>query len=117
MQELVQLEERGWRALATEGDLGRAFYGSILREDTVMLLPGGLRIDTRDRILESLGSQPWESFRMEGTSVIRLTDSAATVVYKVTAHRKDSLPYVALISSSYARDPDWKLVAHQQTPA
>lgn len=117
MEALVELEERGWRALAADGAAARAFYASVLREDAVMLFPGGLRIEGRDRILESLGTRPWESFRIEDAKVIRLTSGAATVVYKAIAKRQDSPPYVALISSTYVFDQDWKLAVHQQTPA
>jgi hypothetical protein len=48
--------------------------------------------------------------------VVWLTTNAATLVYKATAQRKGSQPYCALISSTYARDPDWKLVVNQHTP-
>lgn len=115
--ELLGLEEQGWRALATEGDAGRNFYEVILREDAVMLFPGGMRIVGRDRILESLAAQPWESFRIEKPEVVSLTPSAAVLAYSVVAHRKGSEPYRALISSTYVRDGGaWKLVVHQQTP-
>jgi hypothetical protein len=116
MQELLELEERGWHALATKGNAGQVFYASILRDDAVMLFPGGLRIEGRERILESLGSQPWDSFRIEDAQVLPLTSSAAAVVYKVTAQREGSEPYVALLCSTYVRATDWKLVVHQQTP-
>ncbi len=116
MRELIELEERGWRALSTEGDASKKFYESVLREDAVMLFPGGLRIEGRAQILASLGSQPWKSFRMENSRVIRLSADAAVVVYKVYAEREGSPPYVALISSTYARDQSWRLALHQQTP-
>ncbi len=117
MREIIELEEQGWRALSTEGEAGRKFYESVLREDAVMLFPGGLRIDGRAKILESLGSQPWESFRIESPTVLQLSNGSATLVYKLTAERKGSAPYVALISSTYARGDAWQLVVHQQTPA
>ena len=116
MRELIDLEEQGWRALSTEGDAGKKFYASVLREDAVMLFPGGMRVEGRDRILESLGAQPWQSFRIEDPKVVKLSDDAATVTYKVTAQRKGSDPYVALISSTYVRNKVWQLVVHQQTP-
>jgi hypothetical protein len=116
MRELIDLEEQGWRALSTAGDAAKKFYASVLREDAVMLFPGGMRIEGRDRILESLGAQPWQSFRIEDQKVVMLSNDAATLIYKVTAHRKDSDPYVALISSTYARSNVWQLVIHQQTP-
>ena len=116
MRELIELEEQGWRALSSAGDAGRKFYAAVLREDAVMLFPGGMRIEGRERILESLGAQPWESFRLEDPKVLQLSAEAATVIYKVTARRKDSEPYTALISSTYVRGTTWQLVVHQQTP-
>jgi hypothetical protein len=117
MHELMELEEQGWRALSTEGDAGKKFYASVLREDAVMLLPGGMRIVGRERVLQSLGAQPWNSFRIENAQVVSLSTNAATLVYTVAAQRKGSEPYVALISSTYVRAETWQLVVHQQTPA
>lgn len=116
MRELIDLEEQGWRTLSTEGDAAKKFYASVLREDAVMLFPGGMRIEGRERILESLGTQPWQSYRIEDPKVVKLSDEAATLTYKVTARRKGSDAYVALISSTYARNNVWQLVVHQQTP-
>lgn len=116
MHELIEMEEQGWRALSTPGDAGKEFYASVLREDAVMLLPGGMRIDGRERILQSLGAQPWDSFRIDNPQVISLSSNAATLVYSATARRKGSAPYVTLISSTYVRDHTWQLVVHQQTP-
>lgn len=117
MHELIELEEQGWRALSTEGDAGKKFYASVLREDAVMLLPGGMRIAGRERVLQSLGAQPWDSFQIENPHVVPLSTNAATLVYAVTAQRKGSEPYVALINSTYVRNETWQLVIHQQTPA
>jgi hypothetical protein len=117
MRELIDLEEQGWRALSTAGDAGKKFYAAVLREDAVMLFPGGMRIEGRERILETLGAQPWKSFQIENPKVIPLSDAAATLVYKVTAQRQGSEPYTALISSTYVRSKSWQLAIHQQTPA
>lgn len=116
MDELIELERQGWRALATAGDAGRKFYEAVLRDDAVMLFPGGMRIEGRARILESLGAQPWESFQIDDPKVFQLGAEAATVVYKVTAQRRGNAPYTALISSTYVRATTWQLVVHQQTP-
>jgi hypothetical protein len=118
MQDLIDLEQQGWRALSTEGSAGSNFYADLLRADAVMLFPGGLRITGRDQILASLGNQPWQSFRIEDPQVLRLSDDAATVVYKVTAQRQGSPAYMALVSSTYVRDEaSWQLALHQHTPA
>jgi len=117
MRELIELEERGWRALSTEGDAGKSFYASVLREDAIMLFPGGVRITGRERILQSLNAQPWDSFHIENPIVIPLATNAATLAYTAKAQRKGGEPYVALISSTYVHDRTWQLVVHQQTPA
>lgn len=116
MKELVELEQQGWEALSKKGSAGKRYYRSILREDAEMLFPGGMRIAGRENILESIGSHPWDTFQLEDTKVISLTKNAAIIVYKVTAHRKGSQIYKALVSSTYSRKEDWKLVVHQQTP-
>jgi Domain of unknown function (DUF4440) len=116
MHELIELEQRGWRALSSADDTGKNFYGSVLREDAVMVFPGGMRIVGREDILRSLAAQPWDSFEMEDAAVISFTSRCAAVVYAVRAQRKGSAPYSALISSTYVLDKSWQLVLHQQTP-
>lgn len=117
MQDLIELEEQGWQALSMEGDAGKKFYRSVLREDAIMLFPGDLIIDGKQNILESFSAQPWKSYQIEKMQVISLSENAAVLVYKVTAQREGRDPYVALISSTYARsDKMWQLVIHQQTP-
>lgn len=117
MQDLIELEEQGWQALATEGDAGKRFYSSILGDDALMLFPGGMLIDGKENILDSLAAQPWQSYQIDDSRVIALTDNAKVVVYRVTAQREGSEPYRALISSTYSlNDGKWQLVLHQQTP-
>lgn len=116
MHELIELEEQGWRALSAPGDAAINFYASVLRDDAVMLFPGGLRIEGRDSILQSLAAQPWRSFQIENSRLIALGEDSAVVIYKVTAQRDGSDPYAALISSTYVYDTAWRLVVHQQTP-
>ncbi|HEU4655710.1 MAG TPA: nuclear transport factor 2 family protein [Steroidobacteraceae bacterium] len=116
MHELIDLEEQGWRALSTQGDAAAKFYACVLRDDAVMLFPGGLRIEGRDSILQSLAAQPWRSFQIEDSRVISLGEDSAVVIYKVTAQRDGSDPYAALISSTYVNEKGWRLVVHQQTP-
>ncbi|MFN2201604.1 MAG: nuclear transport factor 2 family protein [Caldilineaceae bacterium] len=117
MHELIELEVQGWQALTEEGDAARDFYESVLREDAVMLFPGGIRLQGKDEILASFAAQPWQSFQFQEMQVISLLAEAGVVVYWVAAQRADTEPYEALISSTYVRDGDtWKLALHQQTP-
>lgn len=117
MDTLIHLEQQGWEALAAPGDAGKAFYSALLTDDAVMVFPGGLLVDGKEHILQSIGPQPWTSFHLDRLRVLPLSDEAAIVVYQVTAQRAGSTPYTALVSSAYAqRDGQWKLMLHQQTP-
>lgn len=116
MQDLVKLEEQGWQALSS-GDEAKKFYGSLLSDDAIMVFPGGLLIEGREKILESMAAQPWKSFQIEQPHVISLSENAGVILYRVTALREGSNTYVALVSSTYTlREGKWKLVVHQQTP-
>jgi ketosteroid isomerase-like protein len=117
MQILIELETQGWQALSTGEDAARKFYRSLLTDEAVMVFPGGMLLRGKEEILKSIGTQPWKTFRFEGTQTISLAENAGAVVYKVTARRKGSATYIALISSLYVlRDGEWKLALHQQTP-
>ena len=97
-------------------EASKTFYSSVLRDDAVMLFPGGMIIEGREKILQSLAAQPWKSFQIEEPR-ISLSESAEVLVYRVTAQRENSEPYVALINSTYEISGGmWKLVLHQQTP-
>lgn len=115
--ELIELEESGWRALASTGRAAAEFYERVLDDTVLMLLPGGVVLDDRSMILESISGQPWSSFRLEDMRVLHPSADVGIVAYRVRAHREGSAEYSALISSSYVRrDDGWKLTLHQQTP-
>ncbi len=117
MQDLIELEKQGWQALSSGSEASERFYGAILRDDAVMLFPGGMRIEGKEQILASFAAQPWASFQIDAPKVIALSEHAGVVVYGVSAQREGSEPYKALISSTYVRsNGGWKLVLHQQTP-
>ena len=61
--------------------------------------------------------QPWTSHRIEEPRAIQLTDSAAAIVYRVTAQRVGQPEFAGLLTSVYVeREGRWRLVLHQQTP-
>jgi len=115
--DLIALEQQGWQALSGEGDESAAqFYGRVLDDHVVMLLPGGMRLTDRDEILGSMSGAPWEAFELEDPQVVELGPAIGVVIYGVVAER-DGSPYSALVSSTYVRrDDGWKLALHQQTP-
>jgi hypothetical protein len=113
----IELEKQGWRALATGGAEAAAFYDEVLADDVVMLLPGGLVLDDRAQILESMSGPPWSTYVLEDLRELRPAPDVAVVHYGVVAQRGSPPPYHALVASTYVRGPDgWRLVLHQQTP-
>jgi hypothetical protein len=42
MHEIIALEEQGWRALSTGGEVAKACYDVVLTDYAVMVFPGGL---------------------------------------------------------------------------
>ena len=117
MPNLIELEMRGWQAVSSGRETAQGFYRTILADDAVMVLPDGMLLRGKDEILKLMGLQLWESFRFDETWVMPLSENASVIVYRVTAKRKGSDPYIALISSVYvAHHGQWKLTLHQQTP-
>jgi hypothetical protein len=115
--ELVSLEEAGWRALSTSGEAAVDFYGRVLDHTAVMLFPGGLVIEDREEILESMSGQPWSAYRLEDPKALLPTPETGVVFYGVVAERGHAPAYSALVSSAYVRRADgWRLTFHQHTP-
>ena len=114
--EVIALETEGWHALSADAGAAAEFYGRVLDETVVMLLPGGMRLTDRDAILQSMSGAPWSSFELDDPQVVPLGADGALVAYGVVAAR-DGAEYSALVSSAYVRrDGDWRLAFHQQTP-
>lgn len=113
----IALEEQGWQALSSTGEQAAAFYDDVLDQEVVMLLPGGLLLDDRATIIESMSGPPWSAYELNDVRTLHPSPGTAVVIYSVVARRGDAAPYSALVSSTYARrDQGWKMVVHQQTP-
>jgi hypothetical protein len=113
--DLVALEREAWAALSTDG-AAAPFYDDVLAEHVLMLLPGGMVIDDRTQVVESMSGAPWSSYELSDERVIDLTEESAVVAYRATAVR-DGQQYTALFNSTYVlEDGDWHLAVHQQTP-
>lgn len=115
--ELADLERRGWEALSAAGPVAASFYERNLDQAVIMLLPGGLVLDDRAEVIESVSGLPWSSFELQDLRVFQPAPDTGIVVYGVVAQRGEARPYSALVSSHYARrDDGWKMNFHQQTP-
>jgi len=110
------LEMMGWESLSMGQEVARRFFGSLLADDAMMLLPGATVLRGKEEILDSFAAQPWKQFRLDDMDVKTLGDCAAVVVYRATAAREGGQTYTALVSSTYVRNgTGWKLAFHQHT--
>ena len=100
--ELLDLERRGWRALATSGEAAAAFYGEVLATDALFLLPGGMVIDDRAQVVEAMTGPPWSSFELADERVVPLGAGSALVAYRARARREGN-DYEALFASTYVQ--------------
>jgi len=116
LDELLGLERAGWEALSTDGSTAASFYDDVLASDVLVLLPGGMVIDDREGMVDSMRGDPWDSYDLQDERVMPLGGSAAVVAYRAVARRAGQ-EYAALCNSTYVRqDGRWKLALHQQTP-
>jgi hypothetical protein len=115
MDELLEIELDGWRALT--GRSGAHFYDRVMSADARMVFPMGV-FDRASSLDAIRSAAPWETFHVESESVIRPAPNVGIVVYRATAKRAGSDEYQAWMSSTYIRDDEgaWKLVLHQQSP-
>ncbi|MCA2011176.1 DUF4440 domain-containing protein [Pararhodobacter sp. CCB-MM2] len=96
---------------------GTERYPSQLASDAVMVFPAPTGMLKAEAIAESLQDAPrWDSVDFEDQSEARAGDTMV-LAYKAIGQRGKERPYVALCSSTYARQAGaWKLLSHQQTP-
>ena len=113
---LLDTERAAWEALTTSGEAAGAFYERSLADEVLMLLPGGLVIDDRRAVIDSMRGEPWTSFALSDMRVHPLSATSAVVAYRCVAARGD-FEYAALFNSTYVQvDGGWRLALHQQTP-
>jgi hypothetical protein len=111
----LELERAAWRALSGDGDPA-VFYKEVLADDVLVLMPGGMVIDDRERVIASMQGARWDGYELSDERVLRLGDGAEIVAYRAKA-RRGSTDYEALCNSTYLRHHGaWHLALHQQTP-
>jgi hypothetical protein len=112
MNEIEELERRGWEALC--GPDGATFYDELMADGGLMILPG-LTLDKGATIRALASAAPWSWFRLEDVRTAEAGDTAV-VTYLATSQRAGEAEYHARMSSVYARlSGRWRLVFHQQS--
>ena len=114
IEELLELEHQGWRSLCD--GTGSEFYGTLMTEDSAMLLASGLSMD-RSEVIASLSDAPrWERYEIIEPRLLALATSVSTLMYTGRAVRAEEQPFVALMASTYVhRGGVWQLALYQQT--
>jgi hypothetical protein len=86
-EELLDLERAGWQALSSSADEAATFYGGILVEACLMLLPGGIVLEGREQVVSSMLGPSWDWFELDQARVLELADDVAVLAYHARARR------------------------------
>lgn len=115
LDELMDLERRGWDSLCD--GTGHEFYPRLMSDDGVMVVAGGTVLD-RDQVAASLAdAPPWRHYEITDERLVHVPGGGAALVYRGTAWRSEEEPFVAAMTSVYARvDDAWRLAVYTQTP-
>lgn len=93
MQDLIELEKQGWKALSTSKEAATEFYRSLLIDGAIMTFPGGMMLVGKNQMLESINSQPWETFDITEPQELSLSEVTRNpcVQNYYTAYRKRTI--------------------------
>lgn len=115
-EELLALEREGWDALCQQR--GAEHFGDLMTADALMVLANGQVMDREEVVAALADAPPWASFEIADSRAVVVGGDGAALVYRATASRAaDEPPFVAVMTSVYAKDGDrWRLVVYMQTP-
>ena len=113
MDELLELEHDGWRALCT--GKGAEHFGALMTDDARMVMATG-DVLTRDDVVAALADAPaWDTYTIEHPTTVPVTDDVVALVYTGTGHRGDTT-FRGTMASVYVRTRQgWQLALYQQT--
>ena len=114
LNELTTREQQGWEALSH--GRGAEFYDAFLTDDALMVLPFAV-LDRSAAVASMRDAPPWSHYELSDEQLVRVSDSAAMLLYRATAQREGQPEYRALMSTTYVRvDGEWLVKLHQQMP-
>lgn len=122
-EEILDLEERTWRALQRQGTDLLPF----LTKDAIFMFPTGMKVtaDTEpsvEDILHSTAFVPWKKFDLSKVDVTPIGSEGAVITYRAVATRvptekeDEDAVFDAICSSVWRwEDGKWMMCLHQQT--
>lgn len=115
MDEILELEHAGWRALCT--GTGAEHYGAVMTADAVMVMATGDVLHRGDVVAALVDAPPWDTYTIDDPAVVAISDDVQALVYTGTGTRGDT-KFRGAMSSVYVRTSDgWQLALYQQTSA
>jgi hypothetical protein len=109
-QDLLDIEKQIWNG-------GAEAYERHMDDQCLVSFREVAGVMSKAEIIKQAEQARWQNVEIEPKGITELSDDAAVVAYRCNATRSDGRPYVALVSSAYAkRYGEWKLAFHQQTP-
>jgi ketosteroid isomerase-like protein len=100
------------RLAAGDGDT----YREVLLDDAIVVVPG-MVLDKEACAAAIDAAGRWGETTLDDPALVQPTADVAVLTYRFTGRRGSADPYVAVMTSVYARrDETWRLVLHQQTP-
>jgi len=117
LEQLTVLEKASWEA-AVRGD--KEFFRTYLAPDSKWFLADGSEVG-RDQVLKNLDEFKLTSYNMGKTSLLRISDDAAMILYRISyqgTHKNQKEAYADIESSSLyvQRDGKWQEIFYQETP-
>ena len=106
--ELIDLECAAWEALSSPA-AATEFYADVLADDVLMLFPGGMVIDDRQAVIDSMQGAGWSEFTIDDERVLELSpDSAAGSWPSTSRPRLTAGPVVSRGQSLHDHGTKWR---------
>lgn len=114
LQHLLATEHNGWLSL-TNGTAAD-FYDSLMADDGVMVLAGGMVLDKEQTVASLREAQPWGKYTISEPQVVPLNENCAALVYRANALRAGEDTFRAIMTSVYRLERGGlRLAVYQQT--
>lgn len=114
LHHLLATEHNGWLSL-TNGTAAD-FYDSLMADDGVMVLVGGMVLDKEQTVASLREATPWAKYTISEPQVITLSETSAALVYRANALRAGEDTFRAVMTSVYRMDRGrLRLAVYQQT--
>lgn len=111
---LLREEHSGWKAILAGH--GGPHYAREMTRDALLIVEGAV-LGRNDVVAAFAGVTPWDSYEIHEPALIRLEEHSGILAYRAVATRGDETVELRMTTTYLYGDGEWKIAAHQQTPA